>query len=109
MFLAMTLVGMVLGWNLHHVRKREQLLQRYGALSYRNPSVAQSPKKVPFLWSLLGAKPVGVIQLAPDEFTGDDLSVYQAEFPEADIRRIPLLDQSPPRPAFLRALPLRKY
>lgn len=94
MFVWVTLVGAFLGWNLHHVRMREGLLKRPGVFSYGSSPTPASQKQLPWLWSVFGARHVGQIQLPPDEFTQEDLFVFEAEFPEADVRRIPVLDQS---------------
>ncbi len=96
LFVVVTVFAVWLGWNARQVRQRERMLQSYGVLFYGNAPSVNSQKKLPFLWSVLGAKYIGTIQLPPDEFTNDDLRRFQVAFPEADVRRLPLFDQRQP-------------
>jgi len=88
------------GWNLHQVREREGLLASLssrGAMFGRNTS-GTPPKPLPLVWTLLGAKPIGVIQVPDSAFTEDDLHRIATLFPEATIHRDRRMLLEPPLP-----------
>ncbi len=90
MFVAVTLVGIAcgIGWTVHRVHDRDRLLASLrvrGALVGK--AVSDVPgRAVPILWSMLGARPVGVFVLPEDGFTNAEVAEIAALFPEAAIK-----------------------
>lgn len=80
MFVVTTVLACWLGWNLHRVRQREEILQYASQVcSENNPSVADD---VPIAWRLLGAEPVWWV-LLPGCVPKEELMRVQSLFPEA--------------------------
>ena len=88
---AIAIIGVIcgVGWASHHVNERARLrnvLRAHDAIF--GTSVSNRPvKSIPFLWSALGARPVGVIVVPESEFTEDELAEITAQFPEATIEQ----------------------
>ena len=91
LFVVMTLAGVAcgIGWTVHRVHDRDRLLASLrvrGALVGK--AVSDAPARgVPFLWSMLGARPVGVFVLPEDGFTNAEVAEIAAMFPEAAIKQ----------------------
>src|SRR5262245_44311020 len=86
---AVVLIGAVVGQNIQQVRERARLLDDRTI----NPGWSTShPRHIPFLWSLLGARPYNAILLPEETFTEADARRYQSAFPEAGVLRVPQRD-----------------
>jgi hypothetical protein len=83
-FVVVTLVAVGIAWmqsQVKTVRERERLIKTsifWGVSS-------QHPPRIPWVWSLLGAKPVNAIGLDKDKFSEVDVLRYKVAFPEADV------------------------
>jgi hypothetical protein len=91
LFAMMTAFGIVCGlfWIHHRVNGRDRMLELFserGALTGNVVSEESAPK-LPFLWAMFGARPIGVIVLADDAFSEEELAVISALFPESSIQR----------------------
>ncbi len=100
-FLVVALVAAWLGWNAHRVHQRRQFQHDIAwrsarimtpAFHARFYSGAGSAAKMPLVWKLFGAEPLGSIQLPDNEFDDDDRRRIQSLFPEAvvSLERYPL-------------------
>lgn len=87
-----TILCIWLAWNVHRVRQREATLKYLMAGDPSGgPPIADidtnwdvAPwKKLPWLWSLLGATPVPRIHLRKYDFSEDDRQEIASLFPEA--------------------------
>jgi hypothetical protein len=87
MFVAVTLLAIWLGWNVHQVRNREKMrlyiVSQGGVIGNGTP--VRPWKTLPWTWSILGAEPVATIDLTAVEFSDDDVRHIEPWFPEADI------------------------
>jgi hypothetical protein len=83
LFLVMAIVAGVLGWNVHRVRERADLIKER-LIVYAVPGPYPG-KKLPILWSYLGAKPVS--QIWVHESVPDDMyERFVSAFPEAVVK-----------------------
>jgi hypothetical protein len=64
------------------VRERESLIKA-GGVGWGVS--AQNPPGIPWVWSLLGARQFNLIHMDNDVFSEQDVSRYQAAFPEAEV------------------------
>ena len=87
----LTLFGVCLGWlgrNLHQVNEREKLLRSVaarGALFGSIPPSGRPQQQMPFLWSLLGARPVGLIEVPDGTCSAGEFRKLTNLFPEARV------------------------
>jgi hypothetical protein len=99
LFVAMTLAASWLGWTLYRanylVERRDFAIEcirdRGGRVVevafFRFPGV--SPKRMPWTFSRLGARPVELITLPESTCTPYDVMCAKEMFPEADVRFVP--------------------
>ena len=94
-FVVLTAFTCWLGWNLYRVKERQRVRQEIGwrgARLYTPGFLAQGDRHkptgqhaLPAIWSLLGAEPLGSIELPAQEFGEDERLHIQSLFPEADV------------------------
>jgi hypothetical protein len=93
---ALAVVSVWFGWNVHRVRQREAALRYLQRIVIVELGSAENPARpwrdVPVVWRWLGAKPVLTIPLPEGSFTEEDREALEALFPEATVQL--------PRPAF---------
>ncbi len=90
LFVLMTLLCVWLGWNVYQVRQREAVLQYLQQhqiyMEATNPYLVHPWRRsLPFMWSWLGAKPVGYIMLPVSLYSDGDCRTVQQLFPEATV------------------------
>ena len=89
LFVLMSLLCIWLGWNVYQVRQRETVLQylRQQQVFMEANNYPEHPwrRSLPFIWSWLGAKPVGRILLPHWQYSDDDCRTIQRLFPEAAV------------------------
>ena len=93
-----------LGWNLKQVRQREEFradLRSRGAM-FGSIDARTSGKSVPFVWTVFGVKPIGLIEVPAGAFTADDLVRFATLFPESTIREHGETIDSPQRVRAIR-------
>src|ERR1051325_2717717 len=82
LFALVAVLGIWLGWNLHCVRKRDEILRELvsqsALVTYGEPLPWRS---IPISWALLGARPVRNINLQFN-MTQDDVRQLELWFPE---------------------------
>lgn len=97
-FAVLTIAGLWIGWNVDRVRKRDAALRYFNQASHPanlppasvqmlDPALPRNPppwKKMPWMWQLLGAKPVDSIRLIAT-FGEQDRWYIESLFPEADV------------------------
>jgi hypothetical protein len=86
-----------LRWNFNRVQERQRVRQEIGwrgarlftpgflAWVNRSRTTTPSVRELPAIWALLGAEPLGSIELPEREFNEDEQLRIQSLFPEADI------------------------
>jgi hypothetical protein len=79
MFVAVTVFGVWLGWNLPQVRELERILEQGVSVCPENGRHVLH--KVPLSWRILGAEPVSFLWLQHDA-SDSELSRIRALFPE---------------------------
>ena len=90
LFVAITLAGLVLSWimwNVRQVQMRERAT-RYIVTHFGNVIEGTSDrpwKSLPFMWQLLGAKPVELVRLGHSYFSDEDRDQIARLFPDADV------------------------
>lgn len=86
MFVALTLIGCWLGWNVPQIRERRQLLDslraREAVIREGDPLVG---RPLPLSWRLLGAQPVYYIELKLSRTSEDDFRAIDRLVPETAI------------------------
>ncbi len=91
LFVLLTLSAVFLGWNVHQVREREKLLRSISVRGAMFGSInsGQPQQPLPLVWSLLGATPVGFIEVPSGIFSEYDLHRLKTLFPEAKVENRP--------------------
>ncbi len=86
----MTLAAVVIGWvasNLGHVREREAILMRERGPTILVMHTVPQPfvPKLPWMWRVLGAKPVNGLGYDPQGLQPEEIEHLQRLFPEATL------------------------
>ena len=99
LFVVVTVLCLWLGWNVHQVQQRKEWLeyiQANGAAIWSEEPPRRTTRSknypadhLPLIRRLLGAHPIGTIQLSHGRFTEDDLARVTGLFPEADVSIAP--------------------
>ncbi len=95
-FLLLTVFGIWLGWGLNWMHSRREILEYFKTLPPKGMAISiVAPEqmllsgkpwnRLPITLRLLGAKPIGQIQLPAGAFTRYDADRIQAAFPEASV------------------------
>jgi hypothetical protein len=85
LFIAVTLVGAWLGWNLHRVRQREQALVTLNSPGVVFSICTDGSHPIPLAWKLLGAESLDIIVLADQPGSATQRRELQRMFPEATV------------------------
>jgi hypothetical protein len=87
LMIAVALVAVWCGWNLHQVREREAALlyiQTQGAMVKKGtPKLWRT--QLPFMWAVFGARPVADIEVPNDRFDASDCAAIARLFPESTV------------------------
>jgi hypothetical protein len=82
--IAVALVAAWCSWNLHDVRVREATLRYIESQGARVDQGEAKPwRRLPFMWSLFGARPISEIELPSDHFDAMDCAAIARLFPES--------------------------
>ena len=90
LFVAITVLCVTLGWNMHQYRQLQQrvkTLEVIGLRGAQQPGGTGSGQRMPLLWRMLGTRPVEVIELPLNEFSESERQRIQALFPETSVVR----------------------
>ena len=101
---AVTLVGIWLGWNLRQVCQRDLVLARQNIVPVYvgSPTVTSHPRRTspgrfPLTWSLLGASPVHKLICTGGFESAEDVNRVSALFPEAELQVMQSFGAAPRR------------
>ncbi len=86
MFVAVTALGIFLGWTAHRVGQRNECLRAIearGGFVGGHVDDCLGRKHLPLAWRLFGAKELDTIQVSYHEFTREELNGFQSLFPDA--------------------------